>query len=148
MESKKENRSVKINRIFGSDKQTLGILTVYDDLNFTFYELRTLELPDKDNQNRISCILAGEYWVEKRWSKKYGSHFILINVFNRTYILIHAANYFRQLLGCIAVGYSHTDIDGDGHRDVTDSVNALKKLNKLLPKRFKLTITDGYKNLG
>lgn len=120
-------------------------MTLYDALDFPFYELRTLELPDKNNQSRISCIPCGEYEVIKRWSEKYGNHFHILDVPDRDYILIHSANYFHQLLGCVAVGFSHTDIDGDGYRDVTDSKRALRKLNKLLPQRFKLTI---YEDLG
>ena len=133
---------VEIKRINKSDDQILGILTIFDKHNFPFWECRTLELPDKDNQRRISCIPDGEYEVIKRWSEKYGNHFHILDVDGRDYILIHAANFVRQLLGCIAVGLSHTDIDGDGLRDVTSSKNTLKQLNEILPKRFNLKITS------
>jgi len=134
---------VKIIRIHKSEEQTLGIMTLYDDHNFPFYEVRTLELPDRDNQRRISCIPTGEYEAIKRFSEKYGDHFHILDVPNRDYILIHSANFVRQLLGCCAVGFSHSDIDGDGLRDVTNSKAALKKLNEHLPDRFNLTIEDG-----
>lgn len=132
---------VEIKRINKSDDQILGILTIFDKHNFPFWECRTLELPDKDNKRRISCIPEGEYEVVKRWSEKYGDHFHILDVDGRDYILVHAANYVRQLLGCIAVGLSHTDIDGDGLRDVTSSKDTLKQLNKILPERFNLKIT-------
>ena len=132
--------NVKINRIFSSEFQTLGILTIYDDHNFPFWECRTLELPDLGNKNRISCIPEGEYEIVKRNSAKYGDHFHILDVPNRSYILIHSANYVRQLLGCIAVGLSHTDIDGDGLRDVTRSKSTMKDLNRILPDKFKLEI--------
>lgn len=122
--------------------QTLGILTIYDDHGFPFWECRTLELPDLNNQSRISCIPKGEYEVIKRNSAKYGDHFHILNVPNRSYILIHNANYVRQLLGCIAVGLSHTDIDGDGLRDVTRSKSTMKDLNRILPDSFKLEIYE------
>lgn len=131
---------VKIQRIQKDDFQTLGILTIYDDNNFPKWECRTLELPDKDNQSRISCIPEGTYTVVKRNSAKYGDHFHIKDVPNRSYILVHNANYKRQLLGCIAVGLSHTDIDGDGHRDVTRSKSTLKDLNRELPDTFQLEI--------
>lgn len=134
---------VKLKRIFASEFQTLGIMTLFDDHDFPFYEIRTLELPDKQNQRRISCIPCGEYVVIKRYSKKYKDHFHILDVPDRDYILIHNANFVRQLLGCIAVGMSHTDIDGDGLRDVTSSKSTLKKLNKHLPDKFNLIITDG-----
>ena len=117
-------------------------MTLYDALDFPFYEVRTLELPDENNQKRISCIPCGEYEVIKRWSEKFGDHFHILDVPDRDYILIHFANFFSDLLGCIAAGFSHTDINGDGYRDVTDSKKTLKKLNKLLPQRFKLTIYE------
>ena len=142
MESKKEKRNVKIKRIYKCDKQVLGIMTLFDDLSFPFFEVRTLELPDEKNQIRISCIPCGEYEVIKRWSEKYGDHFHILEVPDRDYILIHSANYYTQLLGCVAVGFSHTDIDGDGYRDVTNSRKALEKLNEHLPKRFDLTIYE------
>ena len=134
--------NVKINRIFSSEFQTLGILTIYDDHNFPFWECRTLELPDLGNKSRISCIPIGEYEVIKRNSAKYGDHFHILDVPNRSYILIHNANYVRQLLGCLAVGLSHTDIDGDGLRDVTRSKSTMKDLNRILPNRFKLKIYE------
>lgn len=134
---------VRLRHIYQNDKQTLGIMTLYDGHDFPFYEVRTLELAWKENQRRISCIPTGEYEVIKRYSKKYGDHFYILDVPNRDYILIHSANFSRQLLGCVAVGMSHTDIDGDGLRDVTSSKSTLKKLNKHLPNRFKLIITDG-----
>ena len=133
----------KIKRIQQDDYQTLGILTLYDDLNFPFYEVRTLELPWRQNQRRISCIPEGEYEVVKRFSEKYGDHFHILNVPKRDYILIHNANFVRQLKGCVAVGFSHSDIDGDGLRDVTESRKTLRALNKLLPNRFNLIIEDG-----
>ena len=131
---------VKIQRIQKDNHQSLGRLTIYDDNDFPFWECRTLELPDRDNQLRISCIPEGTYEVTRRNSAKYGSHFHILDVPDRSLILIHNANYARQLLGCIAVGLSHTDIDGDGHKDVTRSKQTLKDLVRILPKEFKLEI--------
>lgn len=130
----------KLQRIFSSEFQTLGILTLYDDHDFPFYEVRSLELPWKNNERRISCIPEGEYEIVKRFSEKYGNHFHILDVPDRSYILIHNANFVRQLRGCIAVGFSHSDIDGDGLRDVTQSRKTILALNKMLPDRFKLTI--------
>jgi len=129
-----------IKRIDYGEKQTLGILTVYDTLNFPLWECRTLELPWKSNQKRVSCIPDGDYTVVKRSSEKYKNHFHILDVPNRSYILIHPANYVRQLLGCIAVGLKHTDIDGDGLRDVTSSRKTLEDLLEIMPNEFELTI--------
>ncbi len=137
---KKENRSAGLNRISKTDHQCLGVFTIFDQHGFPFFECRTVELPDRDNQRLISCIPEGEYWVEKRYSSKYGDHFHVKGVPNRDLILLHNANYVEQLLGCVAVGLAHTDINGDGYRDVTRSKQTLKDLNKELPDRFKLKI--------
>jgi hypothetical protein len=63
----------------------------------------TIELPWKENQKRISCIPEGRYEIVKRYSAKFKWHFILINVPNRAFILIHPANdALKELKGCIA----------------------------------------------
>jgi len=62
----------------------------------------TIELPWKDNQHNISCIPEGRYEIRERWVEKFGTHFILLNVPDRTYILIHpATDALKQLKGCI-----------------------------------------------
>lgn len=133
----------KIKRIYSGEYQTLGIWTIYDKHNFPYWECRTLELPDKGNQTLISCIPEGVYDCEKRWSKRFKDHFHIKDVTGREWILVHNANFVRELLGCVAVGLAHTDIDGDGLRDVTRSKSTLKDLNRELPDKFKLTIYSG-----
>ncbi len=63
----------------------------------------TIELPWKRNERRISCIPEGKYFIRKRYSAKYKWHLELVDVPNRTYILIHPANNAqKELRGCIA----------------------------------------------
>jgi hypothetical protein len=90
--------------------------------------LYTLELPWKDNKTGISCIPVGTYKVKRHTSPKFGKCFWLQDVPNRSEILIHPANYTRQLRGCIAVGLDHADIDKDGELDTVSSRNAMVKL--------------------
>lgn len=132
---------VKIKRIQQDKIQTLGDWVIIGDDGKIVYSCKTIELGWNDNKRRISCIPKGTYIVKKRWSKKYGDHFHITDVEGREWILIHAANYSRQLLGCIAVGDAHVDIDKDGLKDVTNSVNTLKALRILLPDEFALEIT-------
>jgi hypothetical protein len=108
---------------------TLGQIEVLEDGNVieTYY---TLELPYKDNERRVSCIPTGIYQIKKHLSPKFGLVFWIQDVPNRSEILIHPANYTRQLLGCIAVGMDHKDIDGDGEFDVVQSRSALVALLK------------------
>ena len=63
----------------------------------------TIELPWKQNKPQVSCIPEGEYELRKRYTSRFGRHFILMNVPNRSYILLHAANdALKEIKGCIA----------------------------------------------
>lgn len=128
-----------LTRIEKGKTQTLGELDVWDN-DTLIYHCKTIELEVDKNQVRDDAIPYGEYKVVKRNSPKYGDHFHILNVKDRSYILIHAANYSRQLLGCVAVGKEHIDIDGDGLKDVTSSRDTMKELNDILPNEFDLLI--------
>jgi hypothetical protein len=63
----------------------------------------TLELPWNNNEHNISCIEEGTYEINRCFSTKFDWHFILRNVTNRKFILIHPANdAIKELKGCIA----------------------------------------------
>jgi hypothetical protein len=85
----------------------------------------TLELPDLDNANNISCIPAGLYECQKTVSPSLGSCINVSNVVGRTYIRIHSGNYTSQIEGCILVGDSLKDFNNDGVIDVTNSADTL-----------------------
>lgn len=132
-----------------SDKQTIGNAYAFNENNGVGYTCRTLELPWKDNERRVSCIPEGEYEVIKHISPKFGECFWIQDVPDRSEVLIHQANYAgsinprtgkSDLLGCVAVGKSHTDIDKDGLVDVTSSKATMKELLGLLPDKFTLKI--------
>lgn len=126
-----------ITRYPDNDKlQTIGEFNVVG-YNFSG---KTVELEYNDNKKRISCIPPGTYIVKKRTSAKYGQHFHITNVPNRDFILIHACNYSRQLLGCIGVGSMHVDLDKDGLKDIANSKVTLARLYSIMPDEFKLVI--------
>lgn len=129
-----------LTRQVSEDKQTLGTLVLLDAQGKQIFSCKTLELPDKKNQSQVSCIPLGRYQITPRTSSKYGLHFLVNKVPNREAILIHFGNYYTDILGCILVGSAHTDINGDGYRDVTASKVTLNKLLGLAPKGFTLTI--------
>jgi len=131
---------VIIDRLNEGDKQTESLLTILNEKEETIFNCYTLELPWNDNKKQISCIPKGEYNVEKRQSTKYKNHFHVLDVPNRSYILIHQGNYNWHTKGCILVGKTLTDINNDGLRDVTSSVATMNKLNDILPNYFKLQI--------
>tara|TARA_R110000803_G_scaffold209612_2_gene279598 strand:+ start:185 stop:598 length:414 start_codon:yes stop_codon:yes gene_type:complete len=128
-------------RLNADEKQTLGRLYLFDGLDNVF-NCTTLELPFKANLRNISCIPPGQYEVVKRFSKNYGEHYIIKNVPDRTYILIHVANYYTDLRGCIGVGKTFANINEDYFIDITNSRNSLKALIDHAPEGFSLTIID------
>lgn len=86
----------------------------------------SLERPWLENQRKISCIPAGRYRLKRRTSLKFGQHLWLQNVPNRDLILIHPANYVRQLEGCIAPGMKKGDVG-----TIWDSTRAVNKIKVL-----------------
>ncbi len=134
---------IYIDRLIDTGKETLGYL--HCSTGFDSIALNTLELPWKNNQPNISCIPAGLYPYKKRWSEKNGRIVIeLLNVPGRTDIEIHIANYFHELLGCIAVGVGRADIDGNGQMDVTNSKVAFENLMALVPDKGFIHISDNF----
>lgn len=116
----------------------------FETLGNLFYKdekiAATLELPWRNNMPRVSCIPKGEYKVIRRHTAKYGKHFHITGVQGRSYILIHTANYFYNLLGCIGVGREHVHINADNIKDINYSRATMKKLLELLPNEFILKI--------
>ncbi|MEZ0453239.1 DUF5675 family protein [Sphingobacterium thalpophilum] len=88
----------------------------------------TIELPDRNNIPRISCIPTGQYKLEKRRYPRHGEQIGIPHVLGREAILIHAANdALRELQGCIA---PVTTLTGEGRGD--HSGKALAKLKELV----------------
>ena len=128
--------------IFTDSNQTIGNGFLLDNNNFIKYEFKTLELKWRDNKKRISCIPPGEYKVVKRHSSKYKNHFHILDVPNRSYILIHNGNYNHQTKGCVLVGDDLRHLNKDNDIDVTNSVDTLKTLYSKLPDSFDLEIVN------
>jgi hypothetical protein len=64
---------------------------------------KTIELPWKKNETKVSCIPEGKYFIKKRYSQKFLWHLEIENVQNRSSILFHPANNaLLELNGCIA----------------------------------------------
>lgn len=81
-----------------------GKLTLFDNQGIKIFECVTLELPYIKNERKISSIPIGSYYCKKIKSPKFGNVFSIMNVENRTNILIHAGNYKKDTLGCILLG--------------------------------------------
>lgn len=130
----------------GKDKDPIpGVLVA----GFLKYPLLTLELPYLDNKKNESSIPVGSYVVKRREislgiSVGIGQGFEVLNVPNRSAILIHVANNQSELRGCIAVGSSHRlgKIGPQGRPEVMlkDSGDAFKRLLAEAPDIFNLNI--------
>jgi len=111
-----------LQREYGA-KGTNGTITYKGELI-----CHTIELPDRNNIPRISCIPIGQYKLQKRRYPKHGEQIGIPMVLGREAILIHAANNaLRELQGCIA---PVTTLTGEGTGDY--SGKALAKLKALV----------------
>ena len=133
---------LEILRFSESDKQTLSKFIVFDDYNCELGQGYILELPNRNNKTSISRINEGEYDCEKRSSEKYGDHFHVLNVPDRSWILIHIGNYHTSTRGCLLPGDGLVDINGDGLKDVVNSGPTMRRLNEVLPEQFKVIIKN------
>lgn len=130
-------------------KQTLGVFVVPLE-PAGLWVCKTLELPWKQNLNNVSCIPDGEYrceWTQSpRMSQERGSPYFTYEVKHvpkRTGIRIHAANFYHQLLGCIALGNSHKDLNADMELDVVHSGKTLEEFNTLMNKEDFVLVVRG-----
>lgn len=102
----------------------------------------TLEPPWLGNQPNISCIPEGDYTCSKHESPKFGSTYLVDDVFGRSDILFHWGNWLADTKGCILVGSGYSvDLGLSG---VIGSRIAFASFLRLLKdvKRFQLVIRD------
>jgi hypothetical protein len=132
---------VIITRLDYTDKSTSGILSVPKENGYAWIA-KTLELPDKNNQPKISCIPKGIYQVKYTMSPSFKKHtYEIQGVPDRAGIRIHSGNFTRQILGCILLGKELVDIDKDGTIDITESRKTIEEFESLLNyEPFTLTI--------
>lgn len=100
--------------------QTVGELYATRRRDLTVFTCKTLELAWKNNAHNISCIPKGIYQCSKR---PFYATFMyqVLNVLNRKGIFFHVGNYWHDVLGCIILGASFSDINHDGQIDISSS---------------------------
>ena len=135
-----------LSRIHHESKQTRGKLELFNEDGNKIFSCLTLELPWRNNERMVSCIPLGTYDVIPRTSAKFKNHLYVTDVPNRSFILIHQGNYHSDILGCILVGSSFMDLNGDGLLDVTHSTTTMQALLASAPKGFELTIINDANN--
>jgi len=138
-------KKVLLVHTFETTKETIGQMVVIENQKAIF-TCDTLELPWLDNIRRKSRIYEGTFECVKVEATKAipYEHIWIKNVLDRGGICIHVGNYATgkkvDILGCILVGSSHADINGDGQLDITNSRNTFNKLMAILPDSFNLII--------
>jgi len=131
-------------------QQTVGILSVIggdsNGTRYSLWECWALELPWDGNRARKSCIPPepGESAVfefERHDSPAHGNTLWIKGVPGRSEILIHAGNYVSDTAGCILVGDTPKDLDGDGLIDVPRSQDTLDGLIERAGQHGSLQVT-------
>ena len=123
-------RTVIVERIGKGFNQSTGRATVKDAFNSTLFFGFSLERGWRNNERNVSCIPQGSYPIRLEWSNRFGANLWEIhNVPNRSECKFHAANYWHELNGCIALGLGVSDINHDGAMDVTSSKIAMRRFH-------------------
>jgi len=125
----------RVRRFFQTKDKTLSYCSIEQDNGRIIMDnICGIELPWKNNKRNISCIPAGEYSAiaVKRYSN--GKYALWVqDVPNRSQIMVHTANFVRQLRGCLAPGKEFKDIDNDGIIDVTSSQATMDEIQTHIP---------------
>ena len=122
---------------------TFGVLLV----NSKLFCL-TLELADLENTRSISSIPAQQYMCARYSSERYPDTFQVMNVPNRTKILIHPGNVKAHSNGCILLA-QHAgllNIGGEIERGVLNSGKTFRAFMTLMNgvEKFSLTIKEHF----
>ena len=115
---------------------TIGVLRIEGKDNPIWF---TIERPDLNNQNNISCIPECTYKVAPYSSDKFPDVWEVKDVPNRTKILIHQANWASDVKGCIGVGESLGYIN---KKAVTNSKKTIQAIKNTIgyPSEFELVV--------
>jgi hypothetical protein len=104
---------------------TFGALSIDGRPYFT-----TLEDKWRNNEKMVSCIPKGKYKIAAHRSPKFGECYQVLNVPNRSHILIHAGNTHVDTHGCILLGLTFST-EGDQAK-ILSSRAAIAKFMQLL----------------
>lgn len=125
-------RIVQIIRNAGNERLTLGSCTVFS-MGIPLMSCFSLERGWLSNQANVSCVPPGEYKLVWEYSPRFNTNlWELKGVPGRSEAKFHSANHWHQLNGCIALGRSITDFDGDGYPDLTASKQTMAAFHKIM----------------
>lgn len=138
-----------LRRDYRADDCTMGVLsfsTAAEDFVAQTMERPWIAMPGaRGGLSGKSCVPEGLYRLERHNSEAHPNTWALVNpdldVMHyedpqhheyRALVLIHVANYARELRGCIAPGFGRM-VDEHGIHMVTQSKRAMIELKRLLP---------------
>ena len=142
---------IKIERFLKGNNCLIGKVYINDE--FFCYSLEREWL---DNRKYISCIPQGKYQCKPYSSDKYPDVVEIINIKNRSKILIHKGNYYWEIAGCILFGDSYAEeIEAYNKHTkqkeltgaVWNSVRTLKKFYRKVGYEFDIEIINNYKEV-
>ena len=125
--------TVKIYRHFQTENQTSGSCTVLNEFNAPLFSALSLERGWQGNKNNVSCVPKGIYNAVFEYSPRFKKKLLeLKDVPSRAECKFHAANYWDQLNGCIALGLRYINLNKDGYLDLTNSQDSLERFHESL----------------
>jgi len=124
------DRNTKIS----NDKQSLGVCKIgNEDGSFNFPFFNTLERGWLNNASRVSCIPVGDYDLVYEYSDKFKTKLWEIKgAPGRSECKFHVANFWKDLEGCVSLGFYQMDINKDGLLDNLSSKAAVKMFHWIL----------------
>jgi len=133
-------------RSTGDSERTTGILQVNGQIFATIERPWLPNAAGPGGMPQMSCVPPGVYRVDPWHSHNFPETYILTNpdlgvyrqpgdipkgqTWGRSAILIHVANFVRNVIGCIGVGMEHGELAGEPA--VLRSIMAMRELNRLL----------------
>lgn len=95
-------KHLRLVRVTEYNGATMGVLCIDGSP-----EVVTLEDAWRDNEKQISCIPVGRYKLKLHRSPRFGLTYQVMDVPERSHILIHAGNTHKDTHGCILLGLQY-----------------------------------------
>lgn len=95
-------KHLRLVRVTEHNGATMGVLCIDGSP-----EVVTLEDAWRDNEKQISCIPVGRYKLKLHRSPRFGLTYQVMDVPERSHILIHAGNTHKDTHGCILLGLQY-----------------------------------------
>ncbi len=132
-------RRLRLVRVSEYNGATMGVLCIDDAPEFV-----TLEEAWRDNERKISCIPVGRYKIKPRNSPSRGRVYEVVNVPERSHILIHAGNTHKDTEGCILLGMQFGSIENESA--ILASRSAMQRFMAIMAgtPEAELVIIDSY----